>query len=50
MQNELDDANRKILELSRVINQTRLEKDSLEDEVRMVRKKLGEVGKVSAEM
>ncbi len=45
MQSELEDYNRKILELSKNLNQARLERDSFEDELRLVRKKLAELSK-----
>ena len=47
MQREIDECNRKILELSRNVNQARLERDSFEDEIRMVRKKLAELTKTN---
>jgi hypothetical protein len=49
LQSEIDDNNRKILELARTVNQARLERDSFEDETRILKKKLSESAKAGQE-
>jgi peptidoglycan hydrolase CwlO-like protein len=49
LQSEIEEGNRKVLELSRTVNQTRLERDSLEDEMRILKKKMTELSKLSQE-
>ena len=49
LQSEIEEGNKKVLELSRTLNQTRLERDSFEDEVRIIKKKFAELSKTSQE-